>query len=614
MNKVFKLIRLVLDLGLISVLRVTVYKFSIKYKFNKAFHIQAEFLDENIFLHSENRDQQLPEIDSWLNRKINNSYFDIHIDPTPPDWFFQIFTGKTSSKQNVHWSLIPDFDPALGDIKPLWDLSRFDWLMPLSQQASKGDIEALTILNNWIQDWQKKNPPYFGLNWKCGQEASIRVMHLLMGAYLLNQLNKPTKALVNLIIAHLKRIEPTISYAIGQNNNHGTSEAAALYMGGGFLMKNGYQIGLTWQKKGQMVLEDRIKILIGENGTFSQYSLNYHRLMLDTINCCEFLRTKLDLPELSNSFYQKAVLATDWLFSMIDGTSGDGPNVGANDGARIIPLTNCSYRDFRPTVQLAMIIFKSALAYPSGMWDEQFQWLGISITDKKLMRPESLIADEGGFAMLRVKEAFVCLRYPRYKFRPSQNDLLHLDLWVKGKNIFKDGGSFSYNSDPEMVNYLGSIAAHNSIQFDKHEPMEKISRFLYADWVKTNWISEYKKLDKGISFGAGYTDRFDAKHKRMVVLSENMLVVEDEITNFKKTATLRWRLSNENWEMTYAQNVVILHTGDINVNISITCTQDIVSCNLEQGYESLYYMNYKTIPVLQLTVEKKCCITTTVKW
>ncbi|MBM3402663.1 MAG: heparinase [Bacteroidetes bacterium] len=601
-------------LGIPSVLRVWYYRLSIKYKFNPVFKITSDLLDEPLFNNPKDPNPGLPVVESWEKKEINNSFFSLKIQQQPPDWYFNQFTDKGSKDADKLWSEIKDFDPELGDIKALWDLSRFDWIIPLSQQASKGDPDALLFLNNWLQDWQKKNTPYLGVNWKCGQEASIRVIHLLMGAFILDQLEAPRPALINLITAHLKRIQPTVSYAIGQNNNHGTSEAAALYIGGGFLVKNGYSIGHKWQKKGEKVIAERVSKLIGKNGTFSQYSLNYHRLMLDTLCCCEFFRNKLSLPSLPDIFYQKAILATNWLFSIIDAISGDGPNVGANDGAKIIPLTNSGYRDFRPTIQLAMVLFKSKCAYAHGVWDDQFRWLKLAIPDKKEDTPASLIADDGGVAILRHSDVFVSLRYPRFKFRPSQNDILHLDLWIKGKNILRDGGSYSYYADPGLVNYFGSVSAHNTIQFDNHEPMQKISRFLYANWAKTDWISELKDSDGCLSYGAGYTDAFGANHKRKVNLCQDKLVVTDEITNFKSNAILRWRLIDSDWVLVENDNDVVLRSNSQNLTMRIICTEKITSSKLTEGLESLYYMKSNKIPVLELTLEKKCILTTTVTW
>ncbi len=599
-------------LGISSVLKVAYYRLSVRFKFNRAFRIKARLIDEPIYSVPKNPHPDQPVVESWEKREINNSFLSLKVQRQPPNWFYSQFTNKISKDKDKVWSEIKDFDPELGDIKALWDLSRLDWIVPLSQQASKGDTEALSLLNNWLQDWQKENTPYLGVNWKCGQETSLRVIHLIMGAFILDQLEAPTHALINLVIAHLKRIEPTILYAIGQNNNHGTSEAAALYIGGGFLVKNGYKIGHRWLKKGESVIADRASKLIGKDGTFSQYSLNYHRLMLDTLCCCEFFRIKLKLRKLPSVFYKKAVLATNWLFTIIDDISGDGPNLGANDGARIIPLTNCGYRDFRPTVQLAMTLFKSERAYPNGKWDDQFHWLKMEMPGKKCTSPTSLIADDGGFAMLRRTDVFVCLRYPRYKYRPSQNDALHLDLWVKGNNILKDGGSYSYNADLTLMNYFGSVSAHNTIQFDNREPMQKLSRFLYGNWLKTDWISKLNEANGGISYGAGYSDNFGANHKRTVNLFQDKLIVTDEVMNFEHKAVLRWRLIQGKWELSENKNQIVLKSGSLNLKLHLHCSVDITSCNLEEGLESLYYMQSNTLPVLTLTVEKKCIITTTV--
>ena len=612
---VFNFFQTIKKLGISSVFKVAYYRLSVRFKFNRVFRIKAQLIDEPMYSSPQYHNPDHPVIDCWERGEIFNSFLILKIQKQPPNWFYNQFSKSLSKDKGKVWSEIKDFDPEVGDIKTIWEISRFDWIIPLSQQASKGDTDALAFLNNWLKDWQKENIPYFGVNWKCGQEASIRVIHLIMGAFILGQLETPTPALINLIIAHLKRIEPTILYAIGQNNNHGTSEAAALYIGGGFLVKNGYKIGCKWLNKGERIITERSSKLIGKDGTFSQYSLNYHRLMLDTLCCCEFFRIKLKLPSLPTVFYKKTVSATNWLYTMIDGISGDGPNVGANDGARIIPLTNSSYRDFRPTVQLAKALFKSELAYHKDKWDEwdeQFRWLKIDIPGKKSELPTSLIADDGGFAILRRPDIFVCLRYPRYTFRPSQNDALHLDLWIKGKNILKDGGSYSYNADAGLMNYFGSVSAHNTIQFDNREPMQKLSRFLYGNWLKTDWISKLKEANGGISYGVGYTDNFGANHKRTVNLFEDRLVVTDQVMHFENTAVLRWRLMEGNWELRENKNEFVLKSDTLKLKIHIYCSTEITGCTLEKGLESLYYMQSNTLPVLMIKVEKQCIITTNV--
>src|SRR5690606_22600754 len=189
------------------------------------------------------------------------------------------------------------------------------------------------------------------------QEASIRVMHLISALIGLKQLSAPSENVQALIELHLKRIAPTIDYAIAQDNNHGTSEAAALYIGGALLYsikpsaayKKWAELGLKW-------LENRAVKLIVSDGGFSQYSVTYHRVMLDTYALAEIIRQKMNLPKFSQKLYLQLQKATNWLYVLTQ-QSGDVPNIGANDGARLIPVSDTDYRDFRPSVQLASTLF-----------------------------------------------------------------------------------------------------------------------------------------------------------------------------------------------------------------------------------------------------------------
>jgi len=147
-------------------------------------------------------------------------------------------------------------------------------------------------------------------------------------------------ALIELVTLHLRRIEPTLSYAIAQNNNHATSEAAALFIGGSWLDKLGHAEGRHWQRTGTRLLDDGARRLIAHDGSFSQYSVNYHRLMLDTLSLSEVWRRCWDLPLFSDEFYSRAASASAWLRTMVDPATGDAPNIGGNDGANLLQLTD----------------------------------------------------------------------------------------------------------------------------------------------------------------------------------------------------------------------------------------------------------------------------------
>ena len=512
-------------------------------------------------------------------------------------------------KPERDWWLIPDFDPAVGDIKVIWELSRFDWVLAYAQQARAGDTNSFGRLNNWLNDWCQHNPPYKGPNWKCGQEASIRVMHLAMASVILNQVKTPTKALVDLIELHMQRITPTISYAMAQDNNHGTSEAAALFIGGSWLETLGRSSGARWETLGRRFLENRAKRLISVDGTFSQYSLNYHRVMLDTFSMVEIWRQKLSLPEFSALWYKRAQAATNWQYLMINRWNGDGPNLGANDGARLLQLTDTDYRDFRPSVQLASVLFAGSRAYPNeGSWDQPLRWLGLESPQVALPDPRSEVFDQGGFAQLCDGDAKALLRYPRFRFRPSQADALHLDLWLRGRNLLRDAGTYSYYTEARWQSYFPGTASHNTVQFDDRDQMPRLSRFLFGDWLKTSVFKPISRTSDGQTVTAGYKDRYNVRHTRTVYLSSGLLRVTDKVTGFKKKAVLRWRLELGDWEMTNGLFFNGSHT------IKVVGDMPIKHCELVQGWESRFYQDKQSVPVLEVEVNQPGILTTEYRW
>ena len=121
--------------------------------------------------------------------------------------------------------------------------------------------------------------------------------------------------------------------------------------------------------------------------------------------------------------------ACSWLFQMISSDDGDGPNLGANDGTRLIQVSDINYRDFRPSLQIAMAVFKKEIPFTrSEVNDENLKWLGLNTKKVKAQKKVSKIFKDGGYALLRRGGATLILRIPIFKFRPSQCDGLHLDL------------------------------------------------------------------------------------------------------------------------------------------------------------------------------------------
>lgn len=523
---------------------------------------------------------------------------------SPPDWSLNPFTGKHLDATQ-HWSRLADFDPAVGDIKCVWEPSRFDWALLLARAYRlTGAGHYLKTLNDWCCDWQRRNPPNAGPNWKCGQETSIRVLTVLLTSYLLGQHQAPAAGLVSFVRRHCERIAPTIGYALAQDNNHGTSEAAGLLIGGAWLARVSSPDagrGQHWARLGRRWLEGCVLRLVQRDGSFAQHSLNYHRVLLDTLSMAEFWRRELELEPFTPLFHERSRTAANWLFQMTDSITGDGPNLGANDGARLFVLHSQSYRDYRPSVQLAYALFLGGRAYDPGPWDEPLRWLHLQAEPIAAPARSSSILHDGGYVMLHSPLAeprsWGLVRFPNYKTRPAHADALHFDLWANGVNLLRDGGSYSYAVDQTDCR-LSECRAHNTIQFDGHDQMPSLGRFLYADWLKADFVGDLEPVPGGYSWAGAYTDHQGCHHERTVSVIGHRWRVTDRVQGAHR-AILRWRLAPDSWALDTDRGLCMSRYADI----SIQTDKPALRLELTQAWESRHYLEKTLIPVLEVEAE-----------
>lgn len=542
-------------------------------------------------------------------------YFDcieIPLAGDRPDWHYRTASGASAAASGRPWWEASDFDAQLGDIKDIWDISRFSWVLALAQRAARGDLQSLAQMNDWLADWIEHNPPYTGYNWKCGQEASIRVMHLAMAALILGQASDPMPGLRALVRVHLARIRPTIAYAIAQDNNHGICEAAALFIGGAWLAQtDGDATARAWMNQGRRQLEERAARLIADDGGFSMYSVMYHREFLDALSMAEVWRRTQGLPAFLACYRDRASRAALWLADFVHPQTGDAPNIGANDGTRLLPLTDTGYRDFRPSVQLACVLFCGARAYgETGSCDIPLHWLDITIPNAALPATRSRLCGDSGFALLKSQDedVQVFVRFPHYRFRPSHADPLHVDLWIDGRNILRGPGSYRYHAEPEWLDYFPGVAAHNTVQFDGLEAMPRLGRFLFGDWLR---LAAGPVLEEGADrqgFMAGYRHASGARHERKVSLRIGELEVCDTIAGFRKRAVVRWRLMPGAWRVD-AQGVSLDR-----LRLTVQSDGELPDVRLVEGWEARCYGGKDRLPVLEIEMTRPGRVTTRVEW
>ena len=517
----------------------------------------------------------------------------------PPTW------GHRGER--IHWESLDEF--AAGDIKMVWEPSRFDGLIFLCQAyCCSRDQRFIDACEAWLSSWVTSNPSNSGPNWKCAQETALRLMSFVVVCSLLQQYAglRCGQPALQFIREHARRIVPTMLYAVAQDNNHATSEAAALYLAGSYLLEahEASRESESWRRSGRRRLERCVNRLVMKDGSFSQNSLNYHRLMLDTLSLVEVWRLRIADELFSNKFRDRLAAATVWLETLVDPESGDAPNLGANDGARILPLGIEPFRDYRPSALLASRLFRARESTGAGQADAGCRWLGVSPAGQPsdVLPLRSIVFADGGYAVLPLGMGKLVLRLPKYRFRPSHADALHLDLWWRGGNILRDSGSYSYNAYPDASEYFSETVSHNTVEFDGRSQMPRISRFLFGAWVAGDWTHVAGAAQEVIE--AGYRDWRRGSHVRRVTAQNESVIVEDRVAGFSINAVLRWRLAPGSWKL--VDNVL---RGE-RATLTILCDSGEALLRLVDGAESRHYGEQTVLPVLEAEITRPGAITT----
>ena len=441
----------------------------------------------------------------------------------------------------AHWTLFESGKIKLeGDIKYIWEPARFGWAFVLGRAYHLTQNETYAeAFWEYFERFTDANPPNLGPHWMNGQEVAIRLMALVWADQVFEKATASSAErrarLAQSVAAHAARIPPTLVYARAQNNNHLVTEAAGLYTAGRALDNP------NWRMLGWRWLNWAFRRQISVYGEYIQHSSNYHRMVLQAALWVDAIRD-VDWPSLT---LQSLGRATHWLFSMLDPASGRTPNLGANDGALILPLAVTPFNDFRPTVQAASRAFLR-FQMPGGTWNEMSLWLGLG-AHEKAYEPSLYLADHP-----RGRESWAYLRASTFPSRLGHMDQLHLDLWWRGLNVAQDAGTYLYNAEPPWDNPLVTSRVHNTVTADGRDQMTRGGRFMTLDWFpaysKSVVPTDESVLGQVVGYHKGYRG---VRHERTVTVydDERWVIADKLISKEPHTYRLHWLLPDWEWEV-----------------------------------------------------------------
>lgn len=424
--------------------------------------------------------------------------------------------GVYSKRQHLHWSQVAINDIAGDDVKHSWNTSRLEWVTQLALAAvhSQNPKYYLSVLHARTNDWLSQHKYQAGVLWNCSQEVAIRGLHLMLSTHLLNA--TPTPVLLEFLQQSYLRVQATLPYAIAQQNNHSFTEMLFLFYAKKFFTKYGIMVKDAPKREQVMTL---IKQLIQPDGSCAMPSLSYHRVFCDIASLFALLDDYLHVGLWRGGVMRVAVTRMcKFLESVIEPLSGRVPNIGLNDGSLHCIQFTPSY-DYVPSLLLMSAVFQIPVHERFNQRVNDVYLFGRSPLFSTLQTLSRF--DDFGLMIVDKPAYRAYLKYPRNRFRPMQQDFLHLDLWVNGVNVLHDSGTVSYN--PSSRDDYDEGVAHNAPSLLDKPFITKRSAFLYYFWPNAEVKIQNEEVIARVS------NAEDITLIRHIIFGTRTITIEDKV-------------------------------------------------------------------------------------
>lgn len=460
----------------------------------KSFSIPIEIWKENagrfIFtrpaldkLHRDRRDKLRQQAEKILSGSI--PYFNGNwMEPSASgNWLADPVDGFIYNNQQ-HFTLFNEFGEGR-DIKFVWERSRFSYLLTIMRYDHHFNEDHSAFVFNEILTWIDQNPFNCGPNYISSQEIAIRILNwsFLLYYYSDSLQDQAYKKIMQSVYDQLVHIDVNLGFAKQLvRNNHIITEAAALFIFSLLLAE--LPEAKEWQFRSKKILEEEIDFQIFKDGTYLQYSMNYHRVVIQVLTFVLKIASVQNIT-FSDTFHRKAERSLRYLYVCANPDTGRVPNYGSNDGSLFFPLNDHDYSDYRPSLQALGNLLGIQL-YKDIFEDTLWFMAPASMINRAALPavPGVFTFPESGYYIINENTAQTFIRCGDHKSRPAQADQLHVDITLNNENVLFDGGTYQYNASPSDRNYFFGSASHNTVMLGEMDQMLKGSRFIWFYWTR----------------------------------------------------------------------------------------------------------------------------------
>ena len=447
------------------------------------------------------------------------------------------------------------------DIKNCWELGRLQHLpqMAISAINNTNSSEIILEFKNQSLDFIISNPIGMGVQWACTMDVGIRVCNWLVAYDIFKQIDS-TEILddkfmlffADSIHRHAEFIYNNLEHKEGAAGNHYLFNLVGLLFATNYLSKKEESIG--WKEYAELEIELEFQKQFFTDGGNFEGSTTYHCLSSEAILYATTLilrggkklnQNYIDLIGKSYSFIKNVIKP-----------NGEMPQFGDNDSGRLFKFSNEN-----------SLQYKSLLGGFSGLFGIESSSIERGIVEQlsnnskldiissnkrkrhqirnakhQLQRPtttelkfDSEINIEEvslysfpdfGIYIFKSEEFYLAIsaianKKMHHSWGHVHNDKLSFDLQVKGVDLVRDPGTYSYSAFPEKRNKYRSSKAHHGIIVKGIEQNKAIDLFYLEREIKCQVL---EIQDLSITLQANY---YGVEHIRKFSILSNQVIITD---------------------------------------------------------------------------------------
>ena len=493
----------------------------------------------------------LSSADQILDEGMNLFALENKVPCVTPEWNRDPSTGKLCPLSFGKKLKFKD-QSICGDVKYLWELSRFLQIVPLARawQVS-GDEKYLRSIRSMVESWLDECPYMMGVHWSSSLEVGIRLINWSLAWQYIGGINSPIfdgkygelfrTRWLDSIYQHIHFIDGW--YSRGSSaNNHLIGEAASVFIG--CKTWSLWEECEKWEATALNILETESRVQVFDDGVDREQTTSYQQFVIDFL----LLSYLADKNQFSPKYFKTIEKMIGFIGSLMD-VSGNVPMIGDADDGMVTGLG--MYDGFQP--------FKSLLA-TGGILFSRDDFLqksgGYDLKSVSLMGSVPEYSPQGGS-----KAIFACREYRSGGYfvlgdnfgteselfivadagplgygalaAHGHADALSIYMSLAGREFLVDPGTYVYSGNPKWRDYFRGTSAHNTVRVDGFNQSEIGGSFLWKTHAEAEGTTHF---DRDVETFRGKHNGYErlsdpVTHERTVSLDKlgKRIVVQDHL-------------------------------------------------------------------------------------